>query len=229
MAGPLSKKKWGRMWARAFVNQNNFMDTLEKSPQAAATTMFGGVKPLFNTNDPNSYIRFFSNKFAQFSLAERQAIRDGTFNKTDPRWIDLAGSGSLKGNEFSLINKLTSAVYPLAPQNIDGPKGATLPLTREDWVRIYAEVFLDHAPHQGFKGRLEDDPAEGVKEFDTNHTLGHTAGARLFQFPAFNDLLAIIPAGDPLKNPATLTQVLQQIADGLPSTHEAHLQVNLSC
>lgn len=226
MAGPLSKKKWGRMWAKAFVHQG-FKDTLEKSPQAAASQLFGGVKPLFNTNDPNSYIRFFFNKFAQFSLAERQAIRDGTFDKTDPRWIDLAKS--LKGNEFSLINKQTNVVHPLDPQNIDGPIGATLPLAREEWVRTYAEVFLDHAPHQGFKGRLEDDPAMAVEEFDTNHTLGHTAGARLFQFPAFNDLLAIIPAGDPLENPATLRQVLQQIADGLPSTHEAHLQVNLSC
>src|SRR5215813_8721180 len=101
MQGPLTKTQWGQVWARAFVD-GGFKDTLERSPQDAAKIKMGEeVKPLMDTSDPDSWIRFFYNTFKnKFRKQEQEKIRDDQFDKTDPRWDDL--KQKLKGNQFFL-------------------------------------------------------------------------------------------------------------------------------
>jgi hypothetical protein len=222
--GPINKRDGrigGRIWARAFTDPG-FSVLLEESPSDAASTfLLERVIPLYKTRGPTAYIRFFMNYLdANFTNTERQQIRDNTFPKTDPRYIQLANK--LNGNLFTLFENTIPIYNTPLEQDILGPQGADKPLTRDEWVRVYAKAYLESK----FRDRLEDDPASAVEEFDA---LGHNAGAPIFKFPSFNELLAKIPATHPLKDPVTLAMTLHRIASGSDPDYEAVLEITLSC
>lgn len=237
MQGPLTKIQWGQIWAKAFSDPS-FKTKLEKSPREAAEELFGPVMPLFDTQDMNSYIRFFFNRLGpsnvsvppqdRFTNTECEKIRDDQFNKNDIRYIDL--KDKLRGNQFFLW-KNGVPLCELPPQEIDNPQ-SPLPLRREDWVRVYTEAFLAQSCHPEFRRQLENDPAAAVEAFRNGHKLpSHNAGDRIFQFPTLTELNEVLPAGDPLKNNETkLKEILQKIASGIPAEgYEATLEVTLSC
>ncbi len=223
MQGPLRKDQWGRIWAKAFVN-GGFKDTLEKSPHDAAEIFMGDeVKPLIDTHDMNGWSRFFFNTLnTNFTQDKREKIRGGLFNQIDQAKMDDLRA-KLKGNQFFLW-KNGAPLCQLPPQDIDGLQEPSLPLTRDEWVRVYARAFLE----DGFRGQLENNPAQAVAGF---HELGRQPNARIFKFPTLDELNAVLPAGDPLKNNrAKLIEILQKIADGMPAEgYETALEATLTC
>jgi hypothetical protein len=208
----------GRIWARAFLDIS-FQKLLEENLRDATTAFFlERVNPLFAYTAASS-VAFFT-ELATFTPAEQQQIRDGVFDTTAAKYISLRAK--LTGNGFTILRGAATPL-PTLRNDIDGPQGPNLPLTRNEWVRVYAKAHLDPA---GYKERLRRSPAEAIDEFSA---LGHNSGAPIFKFPTITQLLAVIPAADPLKNQATLEQTLHRIANATDPACEANLEITLTC
>lgn len=210
------------MWARAFID-DSFKKKIEKNPLEAAEEMFPGrrpIKPLFNSQ--TSYLPVFTETVNAFAPEVRDKVIKNRFNELTPQQR-RALRDSIKGNKFTLLKKDTTKIYPLYSQNIDGPSHPDLPLTRHDWIRIYTKAAVNN----DFLRLLEENPVEAVKQFKDVHDLNHNLpNAPIFELPTLDELLAIIPAGDPLKenNAKKLKEILEQIAAGAADCdYEAHL------
>jgi hypothetical protein len=237
----LSEVEAGQMWAKAFTD-GGFRGSLEDNPRAAAETLFPGLNPpppapplpLLNSRKTGSYsLLFFTTLNADFSLSERQKIRnqdiDGLIaSSTSPseqsRLRNL--KSTLKGNTFEFREKGTTNVY-LVEQNIDGPMGANLPLTRNQWIRVYARAH--NLPD--FRNALEFDPKQAIDSLPASFSLGHNTTAKIFFVPTAIDLLNALPTSHPLKNDFDqLEKELQDIVtDPMTADYECLLRINLSC